>query len=150
MTNYISALDWCEGSKSFDKYWPADIHLIGKDITRFHAVYWPAFLFSAGLEVPKMIFSHGFLLNKGEKISKSVGNTIDPIELLELYGVDQLRFYLLSATPFGNDGNYSHELITNHSNALLSNDLGNPTYTDIYLIEFYRFILFVNVFIGCL
>ena len=125
LTNYISALDWCEGSKSFDKYWPADIHLIGKDITRFHAVYWPAFLFSAGLEVPKMIFSHGFLLNKGEKISKSVGNTVDPIKLLELYGVDQLRFYLLSATPFGNDGNYSHELIVNHSNALLSNDLGN-------------------------
>ena len=125
LTNYISALDWCEGSKSFDKFWPADIHLIGKDITRFHAVYWPAFLFSAGLDVPKMIFSHGFLLNKGEKISKSVGNTVDPIDLLNLYGVDQLRFYLLSATPFGNDGNYSHELIVNHSNALLSNDLGN-------------------------
>ncbi len=125
LTNYISALDWCDGSKSFDRFWPADIHLIGKDITRFHAVYWPAFLFSAGLDVPKMIFSHGFLLNKGEKISKSVGNTVDPIDLLELYGVDQLRFYLLSATPFGNDGNYSHELITNHSNAFLSNDLGN-------------------------
>ena len=125
LTNYISALDWCDGSKSFDRFWPADIHLIGKDITRFHAVYWPAFLFSAGLDVPKMIFSHGFLLNKGEKISKSVGNTVDPIDLLEHYGVDQLRFYLLSATPFGNDGNYSHELITNHSNAFLSNDLGN-------------------------
>ena len=125
LTNYISALDWCDNNESFKRFWPADIHLIGKDITRFHAVYWPAFLFSAGIEIPKMIFSHGFLLNKGEKISKSLGNTVDPFELINFFGVDQLRFYLLSATPFGNDGNYNHELITNHSNALLSNDLGN-------------------------
>ena len=125
LTNYISALDWCENDELYRRFWPADIHLIGKDITRFHAVYWPAFLLSAGIKIPKMIFSHGFLLNKGEKISKSIGNTVDPFELIDLYGVDQLRFYLLSTTPFGNDGNYSHELITNHSNALLSNDLGN-------------------------
>jgi methionyl-tRNA synthetase len=125
LTNYISALDWCDNNELFKRFWPADVHLIGKDITRFHAVYWPAFLLSAGIKLPKMIFSHGFLLNKGEKISKSKGNTVDPFELIDLYGVDQLRFYLLSTTPFGNDGNYSHELITNHSNALLSNDLGN-------------------------
>ena len=125
LINYISALGWHEGSEKFKNFWPADIHLIGKDITRFHSVYWPAFLISAGLEIPKTIFSHGFLLNKGEKISKSLGNTINPVELTKHYGVDQLRFYLLSSTPFGNDGNYSHELITNHVNANLSNDLGN-------------------------
>ncbi len=125
LTNYISALDWDKNSELFRNFWPANIHLIGKDISRFHAVYWPAFLFSAGIDTPKMIFSHGFLLNKGEKMSKSIGNTVDPFEMVKMYGVDKLRFYLLSSTPFGKDGNYSHELIKNHSNAMLSNDLGN-------------------------
>ena len=125
MTNYISALDWDKNSELFQNFWPANIHLIGKDISRFHGVFWPAFLFSAGIDIPKMIFSHGFLLNKGEKMSKSTGNTVDPFEMVKIYGVDQLRFYLLSSTPFGKDGNYSHELIKNHSNAMLSNDLGN-------------------------
>ena len=125
LTNYISALDWDKNSELFQNFWPANIHLIGKDISRFHAVFWPAFIFSAGIDTPKMIFSHGFLLNKGEKMSKSIGNTVDPFEMVKMYGVDQLRFYLLSSTPFGKDGNYSHELIKNHSNAMLSNDLGN-------------------------
>src|SRR5262249_37639562 len=99
--------------------------VIGKDIVRFHAVYWPAFLMSAGLEVPHRIFSHGFLFNRGEKMSKSVGNVIDPFALADAYGVDQLRYFLLREVPFGQDGNYSHEAIVARINADLANDLGN-------------------------
>ena len=101
------------------------LHVIGKDIVRFHAVYWPAFLMSAGLAVPKRIFSHGFLFNRGEKMSKSVGNVIDPFALADAYGVDQLRYFFLREVPFGQDGNYSHEAIVNRINADLANDLGN-------------------------
>jgi methionyl-tRNA synthetase len=99
--------------------------VIGKDIVRFHAVYWPAFLMSAGIAVPRRIFSHGFLFNRGEKMSKSVGNVIDPFALADAYGVDPLRFFLLREVPFGQDGNYSHEAIVNRINADLANDLGN-------------------------
>jgi methionyl-tRNA synthetase len=99
--------------------------VIGKDIVRFHAVYWPAFLLSAGVEVPRRIFSHGFLFNRGEKMSKSVGNVIDPFALADAYGVDQLRYFFLREVPFGQDGNYSHEAIVNRINADLANDLGN-------------------------
>jgi methionyl-tRNA synthetase len=99
--------------------------VIGKDIVRFHAVYWPAFLMSAGIEVPRRIFSHGFLFNRGEKMSKSVGNVIDPFALADAYGVDPLRYFLLREVPFGQDGNYSHEAIVNRINADLANDLGN-------------------------
>ncbi|MBV8790930.1 MAG: methionine--tRNA ligase, partial [Pseudolabrys sp.] len=109
----------------FKRYWPAALHVIGKDIVRFHAVYWPAFLMSAGIEVPKRIFSHGFLFNRGEKMSKSVGNVIDPFTLSNAYGVDQLRYFFLREVPFGQDGNYSHEAIVNRINADLANDLGN-------------------------
>jgi methionyl-tRNA synthetase len=109
----------------FKKYWPADLHVIGKDIVRFHAVYWPAFLMSAGVAVPRRIFSHGFLFNRGEKMSKSVGNVIDPFALADAYGVDPLRYFLLREVPFGQDGNYSHEAIVNRINADLANDLGN-------------------------
>ena len=126
LTNYISALNWpdekCDRFKSF---WPADIHLIGKDITRFHAVYWPAFLLSAGIEIPKRVFAHGFILNKGEKMSKSLGNIEDPMELVNSFGVDQLRYFLMRETIFGSDGNYSDELLINRVNSDLSNDLGN-------------------------
>jgi methionyl-tRNA synthetase len=101
------------------------LHVIGKDIVRFHAVYWPAFLMSAGVAVPKRIFSHGFLFNRGEKMSKSVGNVIDPFTLTEAYGVDPLRYFFLREVPFGQDGNYSHEAIVNRINADLANDLGN-------------------------
>ena len=106
-------------------YWPADVHIIGKDIVRFHTVYWPAFLMSAGLPLPKRIFGHGFLFNRGEKMSKSVGNVIDPFSLADTYGVDQLRYFFMREVPFGQDGNYSHEAIVNRINADLANDLGN-------------------------
>ncbi len=126
LTNYITAAGFpdSEGAK-FKRYWPADLHVIGKDIVRFHAVYWPAFLMSAGIEVPRRIFSHGFLFNRGEKMSKSVGNVIDPFALADAYGVDQLRYFLLREVPFGQDGNYSHDAIVNRINADLANDLGN-------------------------
>jgi methionyl-tRNA synthetase len=126
LTNYITAVGYPDtDSETFKKYWPADLHVIGKDIVRFHAVYWPAFLMSAGLEVPRRIFSHGFLFNRGEKMSKSVGNVVDPFALADAYGVDQFRYFLLREVPFGQDGNYGHEAIVNRINADLANDLGN-------------------------
>jgi methionyl-tRNA synthetase len=126
LTNYITGVDFPDtNSEKFRRYWPADLHVIGKDIVRFHAVYWPAFLMSAGIEVPRRIFSHGFLFNRGEKMSKSVGNVIDPFALADAYGVDQLRYFFLREVPFGQDGNYSHEAIVNRINADLANDLGN-------------------------
>ena len=126
LTNYITGVGYPDTeSASFRRFWPADLHVIGKDIVRFHAVYWPAFLMSAGIEVPRRIFSHGFLFNRGEKMSKSVGNVIDPFALADAYGVDQLRYFLLREVPFGQDGNYSHEAIVNRVNADLANDLGN-------------------------
>ena len=126
LTNYITAVGYPNTeSEEFRKYWPADLHVIGKDIVRFHAVYWPAFLMSAGLPVPRRIFSHGFLFNRGEKMSKSTGNVIDPFELADRYGVDPLRYFFLREVPFGQDGNYSHEAIVNRINADLANDLGN-------------------------
>ncbi len=106
-------------------FWPADVHVIGKDIVRFHAVYWPAFLMSAGIELPKRIFSHGFVLSKGEKISKSVGNVVDPFDLVRAYGRDQVRYFFLREVMFGQDGNYSQEAIANRVNADLANNLGN-------------------------
>ena len=126
LTNYITAAGFPDtDSEKFKRYWPADLHVIGKDIVRFHAVYWPAFLMSAGVEVPRRIFSHGFLFNRGEKMSKSVGNVIDPFSLADAYGVDQLRYFFLREVPFGQDGNYNHEAIVNRINADLANDLGN-------------------------
>jgi methionyl-tRNA synthetase len=126
LTNYITAVGYPDtASPMFRRYWPADLHVIGKDIVRFHAVYWPAFLMSAGVEVPRRIFSHGFLFNRGEKMSKSVGNVIDPFALADAYGVDQLRYFFLREVPFGQDGNYSHDAIVNRINADLANDLGN-------------------------
>ena len=126
LTNYITAVGYPDTeSAKFKKYWPANLHVIGKDIVRFHAVYWPAFLMSAGIAVPRRVFSHGFLFNRGEKMSKSVGNVIDPFALADAYGVDQLRYFFLREVPFGQDGNYSHEAIVNRTNADLANDLGN-------------------------
>src|SRR3954470_12801697 len=126
LTNYITAAGFPDvDSEKFKRYWPADLHVIGKDIVRFHAVYWPAFLMSAGIEVPRRIYSHGFLFNRGEKMSKSVGNVIDPFTMTDTYGVDQFRFFFLREVPFGQDGNYSHEAIVNRINADLANDLGN-------------------------
>jgi methionyl-tRNA synthetase len=126
LTNYITAAGFpdADGDK-FKRYWPADLHVIGKDIVRFHAVYWPAFLMSAGVEIPRRIYSHGFLFNRGEKMSKSVGNVIDPFSLADAYGVDPLRYFFLREVPFGQDGNYNHDAIVARINADLANDLGN-------------------------
>ena len=131
LTNYITATGYPEAAAPRAKYWRPDreghsvVHVIGKDITRFHAIYWPAFLMSAGVPVPSQIVVHGFLFNRGEKMSKSVGNVIDPAALVQAYGVDPLRYFLLRETPFGQDGSYSHEAIVARINADLANDLGN-------------------------
>jgi methionyl-tRNA synthetase len=126
LTNYITGVGYPDvDNEKFKRYWPASLHVIGKDIVRFHAVYWPAFLMSAGIAVPEHIFSHGFLFNRGEKMSKSVGNVIDPFTMADAYGVDQFRYFFLREVPFGQDGNYSHEAIVNRINADLANDLGN-------------------------
>jgi methionyl-tRNA synthetase len=124
LTNYITALGYPDTSAEKWAYWPA-VHIIGKDIVRFHAVYWPAFLMSAGIELPKRVFGHGFLFNRGEKMSKSLGNVVDPFTMVEHYGLDQVRYFLLREVPFGQDGSYSHEAIVNRTNADLANDLGN-------------------------
>jgi len=125
LTNYITGAGYPDETSDLWSYWPADVHVIGKDITRFHAVYWPAFLMSAGVELPKQVFGHGFLLNSGEKMSKSLGNVVDPFEMADLYGIDQLRYFFLSQVRFGSDGSYSHEDIVNHTNADLANNFGN-------------------------
>ncbi|MDN2564651.1 methionine--tRNA ligase [Aquibium sp. A9E412] len=125
LTNYITAAGYPDAAAERWAYWPADLHVIGKDITRFHAVYWPAFLMSAGIALPRRVFSHGFVFNRGEKMSKSVGNVIDPFALVEHYGLDAVRYFLLREVPFGQDGNYSHDAIVNRTNADLANDLGN-------------------------
>jgi methionyl-tRNA synthetase len=125
LTNYLTGTGFPDPEAQRNAFWPADAHVIGKDITRFHAVYWPAFLMSAELPLPKQIVVHGFLFNRGEKMSKSVGNVIDPIGLSQLYGTDQFRYFLLREVPFGQDGNYSHEAIVTRINADLANDLGN-------------------------
>ena len=125
LTNYITATGFPDADAERAPFWPADAHVIGKDITRFHAIYWPAFLMSAGLPVPRQIVVHGFLFNRGEKMSKSVGNVIDPFTMAEHYGVDQMRYFFLREVPFGQDGNYSHEAIVQRINADLANDLGN-------------------------
>jgi methionyl-tRNA synthetase len=125
LTNYMTATGYLNDDPVLAKYWPADVHIIGKDIVRFHAVYWPAFLMSAGLPLPKRVFGHGFLFNRGEKMSKSVGNVVDPQSMIDQYGVDQVRYFFMREVPFGQDGNYSHEAIVNRVNADLANDLGN-------------------------
>ena len=125
LTNYMTATGYLNDDPALAKYWPADVHIIGKDIVRFHAVYWPAFLMSASLPLPKRVFGHGFLFNRGEKMSKSVGNVVDPQSMIDQYGVDQVRYFFMREVPFGQDGNYSHDAIVNRVNADLANDLGN-------------------------
>ena len=125
LTNYITATGFPDASAPRADFWPADAHVIGKDITRFHAIYWPAFLMSAKLPVPKQIVVHGFLFSRGEKMSKSLGNVVAPADLVARYGVDQLRYFFMREVPFGQDGNYSHEAIVARINADLANDLGN-------------------------
>ncbi len=125
LTNYITGVGFPDESDPNWHYWPADVHIIGKDIIRFHAVYWPAFLMSAGIPVQKRVYAHGFLFNRGEKMSKSVGNVVDPFNLADQYGVDQTRYFFLREVPFGQDGSYNHEAIVARINADLANDLGN-------------------------
>jgi methionyl-tRNA synthetase len=125
LNNYLTGTGFPDPANPRAHYWPADVHIIGKDIVRFHTVYWPAFLLSAGLPLPKRVFGHGFLLSKGEKMSKSLGNVVDPFELADVYGVDQLRYFFLREVSFGQDGNYSHDAIVGRINADLANDLGN-------------------------
>jgi methionyl-tRNA synthetase len=125
LTNYITGVGFPDENDANWRYWPADVHIIGKDIIRFHAVYWPAFLMSAGIPVQRRVYAHGFLFSRGEKMSKSVGNVVDPFNLADQYGVDQMRYFFLREVPFGQDGNYNHEAIVARINADLANDLGN-------------------------
>jgi methionyl-tRNA synthetase len=125
LTNYITGVGFPDERDANWRYWPADVHIIGKDIIRFHAVYWPAFLMSAGIPVQKRVYAHGFLFNKGEKMSKSVGNVVDPFNLANQYGVDQVRYFFMREVSFGQDGSYNHEAIVARINADLANDLGN-------------------------
>jgi len=135
LTNYITGVGFPDESDPRWRYWPADVHIIGKDIIRFHAVYWPAFLMSAGVPVQKRVFAHGFLFNRGEKMSKSVGNVVDPFNLAKQYGVDQVRYFFLREVPFGQDGNYNHEAIVARINADLANDLGNLAQRSLSMIS---------------
>lgn len=128
LTNYLTGCGYPDDAARMAHYWAEGgdiVHIIGKDIVRFHAVYWPAFLMSAGLPLPKTVFGHGFLLNRGEKMSKSLGNVMDPLALAEQFGVDQLRYFLLAEVTFGNDGSYSAEAIVQRANTELGNSFGN-------------------------
>ena len=126
LTNYLTGVGFPDTESTlYQRYWPADLHMIGKDIIRFHAVYWPAFLMSAGIPLPRKVFAHGFLYNRGEKMSKSVGNVVDPVALVDTFGVDQVRYFLLREVPFGQDGSYGEDAIVGRINADLANEFGN-------------------------
>ena len=126
LTNYITGVGYPDtADPEYRRFWPADLHLVGKDILRFHAVYWPAFLMAAELAPPKRVFAHGWWTNEGRKISKSLGNIIDPVALVDRYGLDQVRYFLLREVPFGNDGDFSHRAMVSRMNDDLANDFGN-------------------------
>ncbi len=126
LTNYITGVGYPDtNSSSYKKFWPADVHMVGKDILRFHAIYWPAFLMAAGLEPPRRVFAHGWWTNEGQKISKSVGNVIDPYELIATYGLDQTRYFMMREVPFGNDGDFSRAAMIRRINSELANGIGN-------------------------
>jgi len=125
LSNYITALGYPDKSGNFGTYWPVDVHLIGKDILRFHAVYWPTFLMAAGLPLPKKVFAHGWWTVEGQKMSKSLQNVVEPNMLIDRYGVDAVRYFLLREVPFGLDGDFSHSALVNRINSDLANDLGN-------------------------
>ena len=136
LTNYITGLGFPdESSELFKKFWPADLHVIGKDIIRFHTVYWPAFLMSAGMEVQHRVFAHGFLTVDGHKMSKSLGNVIDPFALVEEFGVDAIRYFFLREVSFGHDGDYSNDKLTLRVNADLANNLGNLAQRSLSMIN---------------
>ena len=126
LTNYLSALNFPNTEdEKYKSFWPADVHIIGKDILRFHAIYWPAFLFAAKLPLPKRVFGHGWILSDDKKMSKSLGNILDPIEIIKNYGIDQLRYYLIKEVSLGNDGSISMENLRNCINNDLANNYGN-------------------------
>ena len=126
LTNYISALNYPDtNNELYKKFWPASVHLIGKDILRFHAVYWPAFLMAANIPLPNKVFGHGWILTGSEKMSKSKGNILDPLDIIETYGLDPLRYYLIKEVSFGNDGNISQEKLEDCINSDLANNYGN-------------------------
>ena len=126
LTNYISALNYPNKDDDlFKKFWPASLHMIGKDILRFHAIYWPAFLLAAKIEPPKKVYGHGWILSNEEKMSKSKGNILDPLEIIKQYGLDPLRYYLIKEVSFGNDGNISQERLEDCINSDLANNFGN-------------------------
>ena len=125
LTNYLTGAGFPDDDETFARYWPADLHVIGKDIIRFHCVYWPAFLMSAGIELPKRVFAHGFLFSGGQKMSKSIGNVVDPDALIDSFGIDPVRFFFLREVPYGQDGSYSPEAIVARTNADLANEYGN-------------------------
>ncbi|WP_279349753.1 methionine--tRNA ligase [Erythrobacter litoralis] len=135
LTNYVTGVGYPDGGEMWEKFWPADLHLIGKDIVRFHTVYWPAFLMSADLPLPKKVFGHGFLLNRGQKESKSLGNVTDPGELADRFGVDALRYFLMAEVTFGQDGSYSAEALVNKVNAELANSFGNLAQRTLSMVQ---------------
>ena len=135
LTNYITAVDYPNDSEIFVKWWPAEIHFVGKDILRFHAIYWPAFLMAAGLPVPHRVFAHGWWTNEGQKISKSLGNVIDPVALVAEFGLDAVRYFLLREVPFGQDGDFSRLALVNRLNGELANALGNLANRTLSLIQ---------------
>jgi methionyl-tRNA synthetase len=125
LTNYITGVGFPSDEQMFARYWPADVHAIGKDIIRFHTVYWPAFLMSAGLPLPRRVIAHGFLTVEGQKMSKSLGNVLDPFPLVEEFGVDPVRYYFLREVSFGQDGDWGRDKVVNRANADLANNFGN-------------------------
>ncbi|HEX6141244.1 MAG TPA: methionine--tRNA ligase, partial [Geminicoccaceae bacterium] len=138
LTNYLSVLGYPDReAEDLRTFWPADVHVVGKDILRFHAVYWPAFLMAAGIEPPRRVFAHGWWTNEGQKISKSLGNVIDPLELIDTYGLDQTRYFLLREVPFGNDGDFSHAAMINRMNRDLANDYGNLVQRVLAMVQRY-------------